>query len=180
MPKWLEQAAKNDLEILEDGQCQLCGSDTLHGIAECVAAAGKITHKISKEKGIQHMTIFLCVDAHALQHSQIHARWNNHFHLARLHLILVDHVQWNYDLTTLLNEVIEEYKEEHEDELIGEPDTLHRATMTVMDVEACHDEEEYVDMVWQWAEDVYASYRNDHEIAATLAQSFKQKCAVDS
>ncbi len=51
MPKWLEQAVKNDLEIIEDGQCQLCGSDTLHGITECVATAGKITHKISQEKG---------------------------------------------------------------------------------------------------------------------------------
>lgn len=179
MPKWVEQAAKNDLEIIEDGQCQLCGSDTLHGITECVATAGKITHKISKEKGLEHMTIFLCMDAHALQHTLIHARWNNHFHLARLHLILVDKVQWDYDLTTVLNEVLDDYKEEHTQEKIIEPDEAHRAKMTVTDVDAAHDEDEYIDLVWQWAEQVYASFADSHAIAKQIAELFQQRCDAD-
>ncbi|MBC3881089.1 hypothetical protein H8K35_00755 [Undibacterium sp. LX40W] len=180
MPKWLEQAAKNDLEIIEDGQCQLCGSDTLHGITECVATAGKITHKISQEKGIEHMTIFLCVDAHALQHTQIHARWNNHFHLTRLHLILVDEIDWDYDLTTVLNEVLDDYKLEHPQEKIQEPDEAHRAKITVTDVDASHDEEEYIDLVWEWAEQVYASFADSHVIARRVAEQFKQRMLVDS
>lgn len=178
MPKWLEQAAKNDLEILEDGQCQLCGSDTFHGITECVATAGKITHKISQEKGIQHMTIFLCVDAHAMQHSLIHGRWNNHFHLARLHLILHDQVQWNYDLTTVLNEVLDAYKLQHPDERIVDPDESHRSSITVTDVDASHDEDEYVALVWHWAEQVYASFAGSHSIAKRLADSFKERHAI--
>lgn len=179
MPKWLEQAAKNELEILEDGQCQLCGSDTLHGITECVSTAGKITHKISQEKGIQQQTIFLCVDAHALQHTLIHGRWNNHFHLARLHLILIDHIQWSYDLTTALSEVLDVYKLQHPDEKIVEPDEAHKSRLTVIDVDASHDEAEYVALVWQWAQQVYASFAEhnaiNHAIAQRLADSFKQK-----
>lgn len=180
MPKWLEQAAKNDLEILEDGQCQLCGSDTLHGITECVATAGKITHKISQEKGIQHMTIFLCVDAHALQHTLIHGRWNNHFHLTRLHLILRHQAQWTYDLTTVLNEVLDAYKLKHADERIVDPDQAHRSTITVIDVDASHDEDEYVRLVWQWAEQVYTSFADSHPIAQSLAELFLQKCEAIS
>ncbi|MFZ6818169.1 DUF5946 family protein [Undibacterium sp. Ji22W] len=179
MPKWLEQAAKNELEILEDGQCQLCGSDTFHGITECVSTAGKITHKISQEKGIQHQTIFLCVDAHALQHTLIHGRWNNHFHLARLHLILVDHIQWTYDLTTILNEVLDDHKKQHPNEKIAEPDQAHQAKLTVIDVDASHDDDEYVRLVWEWAQQVYASFAEhdaiNHAIAQRLADSFKQK-----
>jgi hypothetical protein len=176
MPKWVEQAAKNDLEILEDGQCQLCGSDTLHGITECVNTAGKITHKISQEKGIQHMTIFLCVDAHALQHTLIHGRWNNHFHLTRLHLILQDEVQWNYDLTAVLNEVLDDYKRHHPNEAVVDADAHHQATITVIDVDASHDEEEYVELVWQWSEQVYASFSESHTIARKISTLFHQRC----
>lgn len=175
MPKWLEQAAKNELEILEDGQCQLCGSDTLHGIAECVRTAGKITHKISQEKGIQHQTIFLCVDAHALQHTLIHGRWNNHFHLARLHLILKDQIQWTYDMTTVLTEVLDHYKLSHADEHITEPDAAHKSTLTAIDVDACQDEDEYISLVWQWAQQVYDSFAENHAIAERLADLFRQK-----
>nr|WP_315472476.1 DUF5946 family protein [uncultured Undibacterium sp.] len=180
MPKWVEQAAKNDLEILEDGQCQLCGSDTLHGITECVNTAGKITHKISQEKGIQHMTIFLCVDAHALQHTLIHGRWNNHFHLTRLHLILQDGVQWNYDLTTVLNEVLDDYKQHHPNETSIEANAQHPLAITVIDVDASQDEEEYVALVWQWAEQVYASFSENHAIASTLAARFQKKWLINS
>lgn len=180
MPKWLEQAAKNDLEILEDGQCQLCGSDTLHGITECVTTASKITHRISQEKGIQHMTLFLCVDAHALQHTLIHGRWNNHFHLARLHLILVDEIQWNFELSPILQAVLDDYKISHPNEKILEQDAHHQPTITVIDVDASHDEEEYIDLVWRWAEEVYASFSGSHEIASKLAGLFKQQCIVDS
>lgn len=176
MPKWLEQAAKNDLEILEDGQCQLCGSDTFHGITECVATASKITHKISQEKGIQHMTLFLCVDAHALQHTLIHSRWNNHFHLARLHLILVEEIDWNFELSPILQEVLDAYKVSHPDEKILEQDAHHKPTITVIDVDASHNEEEYIDLVWRWAEEVYDSFSGSHEIAMRLADLFKKKC----
>ncbi len=174
MPKWLEQAIKNDVEILEDGQCQLCGSDTLHGITECVATAAKLVHRLSHEKGVQQKTIFLCIDAHALQHPQIHGRWNNHFHLARLHLIVHEKVQWTYDDSEILNLVLDAYKLKHAQEFIPEPELGARPRLTVIDVDACHSEDDYIAMVWQWAEQVHADYAASHDVAHRLATLFYQ------
>lgn len=174
MPKWLEQAIKNDVEILEDGQCQLCGSDTLHGITECVATAAKLVHRVSHEKGVQRQTIFLCIDAHALQHPQIHGRWNNHFHLARLHLIVHEKVQWTYDDSETLNIVLDAYKVKHAQELIHVPDAGGKSCLTVIDVDACPSEEEFIAMVWQWAEQVYAEHATSHDVAHRLATLFHQ------
>ncbi|MBI3713868.1 MAG: hypothetical protein HY253_13040 [Burkholderiales bacterium] len=174
MPKWLEQAIKNDVEILEDGQCQLCGSDTLHGISECVATAAKLGHRLSHEKGVQQQTIFLCVDAHALQHPQIHGRWNNHFHLARLHLIVHEKIQWTYDDSEILNAVLDAYKVKHAQEFIPPPDLAGKYCLTVIDVDASRTEEEFIAMVWQWAEQVYAAHAASHDVAHRLAKQFHQ------
>ena len=179
MQKWIEQAAKNDLEIIEDGVCQLCGADTLHGLAECVETAGHVTHKISHAKGIEKMTIFLCVDAHALTHTEIHGRWNNHFHLARLHLILVDKVQWTYDYSSALSDVVDHYKKGRDQEIIcsgrDAKNQKQRAKITVTDVDATQSDEEYIDIVWRWADEVYTSFAHGHAIASHIAQLFKDK-----
>lgn len=174
MPKWVEQAIKNEVEILEDGQCQLCGSDTLHGITECVATAAKLVHRLSHEKGVQQQTIFLCIDAHALQHPQIHGRWNNHFHLARLHLIVHEKVQWTYDDSEVLNLVLDAYKLKHGQEFICEPNPNSGASLTVIDVDACQNEQDYIAMVWQWARQVYAAHAESHNVAHRLATLFYQ------
>jgi hypothetical protein len=175
MPKWLEQAAKNDLEVLEDGLCQLCGAETMHGLSECVHAAGHLPHKISLEKGIQRMTIFLCVDAHALTHMQIHGRWNNHFHLARLHLILVDRVQWTYEYSSMLSEVIDAYKVGRDHEFILPIDTAHLPQITVIEIDAAQDDDDYIALVWRWAHEVYAALPAAHPIVANIANQFIQK-----
>lgn len=174
MPKWIEQAIKNDVEILEDGQCQLCGSDTLHGITECVATAAKLVHRLSHEKGVQQQTIFLCIDAHALQHPQIHSRWNNHFHLARLHLIVHEKIRWTYDDSEILNAILDAYKVKHPQELIDTPDNRATSCLTVIDVDACQGDEEFIAMVWQWAEQVYAAHAASHDVAHRLATLFHQ------
>ena len=173
MQQWLEQAVKNNLEIIQDGRCQLCGANTLHGVAECVETAGYITHKISHAKAVESMSLFLCVDAHALTHTQIHGRWNNHFHLARLHLILVDRIQWEYAYSPLLSEVLDVYKMNRTQEYIHSPDAAYRTKITVLDVDAAQDEKTHIALAWRWAHEVYASYTNGHHIVATLSQQFK-------
>ncbi|MBR7799746.1 DUF5946 family protein [Undibacterium fentianense] len=175
MQKWLEQAAKNELEVLEDGLCQLCGAETLHGLTECVETAGHLTHKVSHAVGIEKMTIFLCVDAHALTHMEIHGRWNNHFHLARLHLILVQHVQWCYDYSSMLSEVVDTYKIGREQEYIRPISSQNRPKITVTDIDASQDDEDYIDLVWRWAYEVYTALPEGHAIAADIAHQFIQK-----
>ncbi len=50
-------------------------SDKLRfGVTQCVEIVAGVTHLISHEDGIKNKTIFKCVDAHALQHPEIHGR----------------------------------------------------------------------------------------------------------
>ena len=167
MQDWLDFAQKNGLEIKETGRCQLCNSDVKNGIIECIDIASQITHKLDHEKGIKHMTIFLCVDAHALQHSEIHGRWNNHYHLTRLNLILKRKIIWNYKLSPILSEVIDSYKEKNINEIISK-----RGKLTVKNVDNSISDEEYIKIVWSWAEEVYKSFEESHNKVEKISDLF--------
>lgn len=175
MQDWRQQAAKNSLNIIESGRCQLCDSKTEHGISECIDIANLVTHKIDHAAGVYTMTIFLCVDAHALQHSEIHGRWNNHFHLTRLRLILEDGFRWNYALSPLLSEVLDSYKIGKEWEIIQSPGIGMRGPMTVTDVQEASSEERYIDTAWAWAQSVYSAFSQGHQVAKEIANIFKGK-----
>ncbi|WP_069872288.1 DUF5946 family protein [Fusibacter sp. 3D3] len=95
------------------------------------------------------MTIFLCVDAHALQHAEIHGRWNNHFHLTRLNLILNENIKWNYKLSPLLSEVVDSYKASRLEERIIPPEIGKNGNSTVLDVCNTSDGEEYIKVVYR-------------------------------
>lgn len=122
MQEWQEQAKKNNLALIEKGECQLCGSKTSQGISECVEKSAYVTHRLRHDEGIKHMTVFLSVDAHALQHSEIHGRWSNHFHLTRLYLIFRENIKWNYKYSPILSDVVNLYKNNHLNEVIEAPE----------------------------------------------------------
>lgn len=175
MQKWQDQAEKNNLVISEKGDCQLCGSRTNGGIAECVEKAGYITTRESRINDTTQISIFLCVDAHALQHAEIHGRWNNHFHLSRLHLILQDKIVWEYKYSVLLSEILKSYKEIKPNEIIASPNRKKRGEITVTDIEGHSSDEQYLKMVTHWATSVFDSYSEGHDIAKEIANLFKQK-----
>jgi hypothetical protein len=175
MQEWQEQAVKNNLVILEEGECQLCGAKTNKNLRECVEKASFLTHRLNHKLGIQYMTIFLCVDAHALQHAEIHGRWNNHFHLTRLNLILIEKIQWNYKLSVILSHVIDAYKIKHSDETIINPAIKKRGLTTITDVEKSSSDKDYINLVNQWATDVFESFYRDHEIAQQISDLLIKK-----
>jgi hypothetical protein len=172
MQDYIDQAKKNGLIIKSEGVCQLCGAETRKGLNECVEIASNITHKLNHELGIHHMTIFQCVDAHALQHCEIHGRWNNHFHLTRLYLILKEGIKWNYKYSPLLSEVVDKYKTAHMEEIISPPSALSRGKITVMDVENATTDEEYIILTKQWAKEVFEKFSIGHIIASGVAADF--------
>jgi len=172
MQTWQEQSKKNGLTILEKGKCQLCGANTTKGIFECVEKSGLITHQL------KHNTIFLCVDAYALQHTEIHGRWNNHFHLTRLNLILNKNINWNYKLSPLLSNIINFYKYKHIDEKIIPPEIGKRGVLTITNIEKINSELEYIKMVNMWAVEVFESFINGHEIVDEISLLFKNKYFV--
>lgn len=175
MKDWKNQANKNNLKIEENGKCQLCGALLTSGISQCVDISSNINHKLNHKAGIDSMTIFLCVDAHALQHAEIHGRWNNHFHLTRLNLILNENIKWNYKLSPLLSEVVDSYKASRLEERIIPPVIGKRGNTTVFNVNNTSEDEEYIKVVYRWAREVYNAFENGHDIVEQLSNIFKVK-----
>lgn len=175
MQSWRDHAQKNKIEIIDNGDCQLCGAILDYGISQCVDLSSNTAHELTHQDGIKHMTIFLCVDAHALQHAEIHGRWNNHFHLSRLDLILNEHIQWTYRLSSRLSEVIDSYKASHLDERILPPEAGKRGVITISDVYRAQSDGEYIELAHQWATDVYESFAAGHEISQEISSVFKSK-----
>jgi len=175
MQDWNEFAQKNGLAIKDTGPCQLCNSEVSKGIIECIDIASQITHKLDHDLGVDKMTIFLCVDAHALQHSEIHGRWNNHYHLARLHLILKKNIKWNYKLSPLLSEVLDKYKVKNENEVIRNPMIGNRGVITVRTVNDSVGDDQYIRLVWAWADDVFNTFHESHDISDKISDLFLKR-----
>ena len=175
MQDWREQAKKNGIKIIDKGECQLCGAHILNGIVECVEKLGLISHRLNRTEGVSNMTIFKCVDSHALQHSEIHGKWNNHFHLSRLNLILQQNIKWSYKYSTILSNVLDEYKTENYDEEIKSPETKKRGVLTIADIEGIESENEYKELVNKWAKYVYESYAEGHKISEKISKIFIDK-----
>lgn len=174
MQDWREQAQKNNI-ICESGDCQFCGAPLEEGVSQCVDISSMITFMISQEEGISNMTIFMCVDSHALQHSEIHGRWNNHFHLSRLELILNDKIPWNYKLSPLLSNVVNDYKKSNKNEFIVPPEPKKRGNITAYSIANAESEEQYIHLVNDWAKSVYDSFLKDQVISKKIAKLFREK-----
>jgi hypothetical protein len=88
MQDYKDFAKKNDIKLLDKGNCQFCGASIDGVIAECVDMfTNSLDNVIDFYNPINLIYKILSVDAHTLQHPGIHGRWNNHLHLTRLHLI---------------------------------------------------------------------------------------------
>lgn len=178
MQEWRDQAIKNNVHINENGQCQFCNAPLEQGVTQCVELSSMINHKLDHDAGIKNMTIFLCVDAHALQHTEIHGRWSNHFHLTRLELILNHNIVWNYKLSPLLSKVVDDYKKTHQEEKILPPKVGERGSLTAYDINMAKEDNEYIELVNRWANEVYTSFTNGHEISKKISSIFKAKNQV--
>jgi len=175
MQDWREQAKKNGIQIIGKGKCQLCGANTLSGIVECVEKLGLVSHRLNHSDGVANMTIFKCVDSHMLQHPEIHGRWNNHYHLSRLNLILHQNIRWDYHYSTILSNVLDEYKSRNFNKKIKSPEIGNRGILTISDIEEIESENEYKELVNEWTKCVYESYIDGHKIAEEISKKFINK-----
>lgn len=172
MQSYEEQAAKRNIIIKENGPCQFCDAQVENGVKECIELSTIATHFLNHDRAIKTNCLFLAVDAHALSHTEIHGRWNNHFHQTRLHLILKENIDWDYFKSPKLSQIINAYKTHHMDEYIHPPEVLHRGSITVSDVLLVDNEETYIQMVYKWAMNVYKAYLEGHEIAKSLSREY--------
>ncbi len=176
MQNYIDIALKNGIDLKEEGSCQFCGANTSRGVHECVELFSLGFEMINYSKEENHFYRFLSVDAHTLQHSEIHGRWNNHFHLLRQHLIFKYQIPWTYQLSPKLSNYLNKYKGGKQDEFLHPPEILKRGEITTTDILAnSSNESGCQQMIEKWGIGVYNSWEKYHELIDGIALGFLGK-----
>jgi hypothetical protein len=166
-----KQAKKNGVALINYGRCQFCGSHTEGGVYGCFDIYNNMASLV-KMGSVEH---FLWADAHALQHSEVHGKWNNNLHLTRLYLITQRKMDWNFEKTPLLSKTLNLYKINNEQKIIISPPALSRGEITVTDFIKIQTEEALIKLVQKWANKVYDSYSLYHSTANEIGEIFIEK-----
>ena len=176
MQDYIDLAEKNGVTLLDKGKCQFCGANTKKGIHECLEIFNLGFLDIDFSITENHIYRFLIVDAHTLQHPEIHGRWNNHFHLTRLHLIFKYDIKWTYALSPKLSDYLNKYKVHKQDEYLTPPKILERGNITTTDIIGkCTNETVCKDLIKKWALEVYNKWHAHHGIVDTIAKGFLKR-----
>jgi monoamine oxidase len=172
MQDFMDQAAKNGVDLLNKGRCQFCGADYQRGIFDCMENynSGILLFDFNDSKYLLYR--FLSVDAHALQHPEIHGRWSNHFHLTRLHLILQKKQTWDYNKSPRLSDYLNKYKSNKPNEFLKAPAPLDRGRITAKDLTKVTTAEECAELISKWADEVYYAWNSNHGTVAEIADGF--------
>jgi hypothetical protein len=172
MQDFIDQAAKNGVILLNKGKCQFCGAGYQRGIFECMENYnnGLLLFDFNEPKS--HLYRFLSVDAHALQHPEIHGRWSNHFHLTRLYLIIEKKQTWDHNKSPLLSDYLNRYKSNKSEEFLEAPESLYRGKITAKDLTKVKTAEECAQLIIKWADEVYQSWNSNHVIISQIAEGF--------
>jgi hypothetical protein len=172
MQDFIDQSNKNGVTLLDNGRCQFCGADYQKGIFDCMDNYNNGLHLLDFNNSEHHLSRFLSVDAHALQHPEIHGRWSNHFHLTRLNLILVKNQIWDYKKSPMLSDYLNAYKLNKPNEFLTIPKTLDRGKITAKDLIDATTASECVELIKKWADEVYHSWSSSHSIVSHIADGF--------
>lgn len=175
MQDFQDQARKNGVELHDTGACQFCGAYYPKGIFDCMANYNAGLEPLNLNDANHHVSRFLSVDAHALQHPEIHGRWSNHFHLTRLNLILEKKQEWSYSKSPLLSHFLNEYKASRPEEFLLVPEPLQRGKLTAKDLLTATNAEECAELIKKWAEQVYEAWKQNHTLVTNIANGFLAK-----
>ncbi len=173
MQDYTDFAEKNGVILKDTGPCQFCGAQVKRGVHECLEIFnfGFSGVDYNSLENLQYK--FFVVDAHTLQHPEIHGRWNNHFHLTRLTLTLRKNVQWRYQDSPRLSDILKAYKQSHPHEVLSPPTIGARGGVTTSDVLAVQDDSEACKKkIIKWAETVYESWQAYHQTVDVIAELF--------
>jgi Family of unknown function (DUF5946) len=172
MQDFIDQANKNGTILLDKGRCQFCGADYNRGIFECMDNYNNGLELLDFNIRENDMSRFLSVDAHALQHPEIHGRWSNHFHLIRLNLVFEKKQIWTYEKSPLLSDYLNNYKMNKPNEFLNLPKPLERGNITAKDLRKAATSEECVELIKKWAEEVYHAWGLNHSLVSQIAVGF--------
>lgn len=172
MQNFIDQANKNGVTLLNVGKCQFCGAEYQRGIFDCMDNYNNGLENLDFSNSEYHISRFLSVDAHALQHPEIHGRWSNHFHLTRLNLILDKNQHWDYKKSPMLSDCLNKYKLGRPNEFLAIPKPLERGNLTAKDLTKATTADECVELIRKWADEVYYAWRFNHSLVSQIADGF--------
>lgn len=172
MQNFIDQARKNGVTLSNKGKCQFCGADYKKGIVDCMDNYNNGLKLLDFNNAEYHLSRFLSVDTHALQHPEIHGRWSNHFHLTRLNLILGKKQHWDYKKSPRLSDYLNEYKLTRPNEFLALPKPLERGNITVKDLTKATTADECVELIKNWAVEVYCAWSSNHSLTSHIADGF--------
>lgn len=173
MQDFIDLAKKNGVTLLDKGKCQFCGADTQKGVFECVEIFSLGFQEIDFNNPENHIYRFLIVDAHTLQHPELHGRWNNHFHLTRLHLIFQYNIVWTYQHSPKLSDYLNKYKVDKQEEVLSAPPLQNRGAITTTHIlENSIDEASCKKKISSWALEVYETWYLHHNTVDVIAKGF--------
>nr|WP_294796500.1 DUF5946 family protein [uncultured Mucilaginibacter sp.] len=174
MHDWQSYAAKQGIALQNTAPCQFCGAPVNGGVAECHHNVHHIAELLDYNDPANYVTRFYAVDALALQHYELHGPWNNYIHFARLVLLFEKNVEWNYTLTPLLSNVVNDYKRNREP-FPSPPPAGQRGTITTVDILSAKTPEECKSVVKNWAYSVYEGFYAYREEAEPIVSQFLAK-----
>ncbi len=178
MQDFIDQATKNGVTLLDKGRCQFCGADYQKGIFDCMDNYNNGLQLLDFNNSEHHISRFLSVDSHALQHPEIHGRWSNHFHLTRLNLILDKKQTWDYKKSPMLSDYLNAYKLNKPDEVLTIPNPLDRGKITAKDLLTSTTANECVELIKIWADEVYKAWNANHLLVSQIADGFIEKTYI--
>ena len=173
MQNYVDFASKNGIALDDVGPCQFCGAVLDRSVHECMEIFELGFGGLDLASPEDHVFRFFLVDAHALQHSELHGRWSNHFHLARLIAILDEGVVWRYVDSPKLSVALDVHKAHVPDEQLVAPRPGERGAHTVRDVQAVRDDEASCKAeIGAWARSVHAAWSGEHHKALPVVRRF--------
>lgn len=173
MQNYIDFAARNGVVLDNVGPCQFCGAPLDRSVHECMEIFELGFGGLDLESPQDHAVRFFIVDAHALQHPELHGRWSNHFHLARLVAVFDRSVAWDYSDSPKLSAALDVHKAGVPHERLMPPRLGKRGIHTVSDVRAVRDDEAACKAeIRVWARSVHAAWASEHEKVIPVVQRF--------
>lgn len=160
-------------EALANGQdaneCHICGASITDGLKGCFEQFAELGTKsyVNPNYGRSY---FYGVDAHALQHPEIHGKKNNAAHLLRLcWLFAYD----QHEQSHLVPKWWQQYLSRAEIPILEPPLFKQRGNITIATILQAQNDEEHLQLMRDWAESVYQAWQAHHDWAkAELTQIF--------
>lgn len=104
-------AKQRGITLQTEGPCQFCGAPVSEGVHECMSIFAFGFQDLGLNEPTHHAYRFLIVDAHALQHPELHGQWSDVFHLTRLAVVLGRGRKWCYEASPVLSRVLDGRKD---------------------------------------------------------------------